>query len=135
MSFELTNAPAYFIYMMNKVFMEYLDKFMVVFIDDIFVYSQNKEEHKEHLILVLQMLRDNQFYVKKCAFWLKELPFLGHVITGGGIMVDPSKVQDVLNWNTLKNVSKIQSFLRFVQGFSKIVKSLTSLLEKGKEFK
>lgn len=113
MSFELTNAHAYFIYMMNKVFMEFLDKFMVVFIDDIFVYSQNKEEHKEHLILVLQMLRDNQLYAKKCAFWLKELHFLRHVIISGGIMVDPSKVQDVLNWNPLKNVSKIQSFLRF----------------------
>ena len=144
MSFGLTNAPAYFMYLMNKVFMEYLDKFVVVFIDDILVFSRNEEEHEEHLRLVLQKLRENQLYAKlsKCEFWLKEVSFLGHVITDGGITVDPSKVQDVLNWNPPKNVSEIRSFLglagyyrRFIEGFSKIVKPLTSLLEKGKEFK
>jgi hypothetical protein len=73
MSFELTNAPAYFMYLMNKVFMEYLDKFMVVFIDDILIFSKNEEEHDEHLRLVLQKLRENQLYAKlsKCEFWLK----------------------------------------------------------------
>ena len=83
---------------MNNVFMEYLDKFVVVFIDDILVYSKNEEEHEEHLRLVLQKLRENQLYAKfsKCEFWLNEVLFLGHVITEGGIAVDPSKVRDVL---------------------------------------
>ena len=144
MSFGLTNAPAYFMYLMNKVFMEYLDKFVVVFIDDILVFSKNEEEHEEHLRLVLQKLRENQLYAKlsKCDFWLREVSFLGHVISDGGIAVDPSKVQDVLNWNPPKNVLEIRSFLglagyyrRFIEGFSKIVKPLTSLLEKGKELK
>jgi Zn-dependent M16 (insulinase) family peptidase len=91
MSFGLTNAPSYFMYLMNKVFMEYPNKFVVVFIDDILVYSRNEEEHEEHLRRVLQKLRDNQLYAKfsKCEFWLKEVLFLGHVITGGGSAVDP----------------------------------------------
>jgi hypothetical protein len=144
MSFGLANAPAYFMYLMNKVFMEYLDKFVVVFIDDILVFSRNEEEHEEHLRLVLQKLREHQLYAKfsKCNFLLKEVSFLGHIITDGGIVVDPSKVQDVLNWNPPKNVPGIRSFLglagyyrRFIEGFLKIVKPLTSLLEKGKEFK
>jgi hypothetical protein len=144
MSFGLTNTPAYFMYLMNKVFMEYLDKFVVVFIDDILVFSRNEEEHEEHLRLVLQKLREHQLYVKfsKCDFWLKEVSFLGHIITDGGIAVDPSKVQDVLNWNSPKNVPEMRTFLglagyyrRFIEGFSKIVKPLTFLLEKGKEFK
>jgi hypothetical protein len=99
MTFGLTNAPTYFMYLMNKVFMEYLDKFVVVFIDDILVFSRNEEEHEEHLRLVLQKLQDHQLYAKfsKCNFWLKEVSFLGHIITDGGIAVDPSKVQDVLN--------------------------------------
>jgi hypothetical protein len=100
MSFGLTNAPAYFINLMNKVFMEYLDQFFVVFIDDILVYSQNEEAHEDHLRLVLQKLRDNQLYAKfsKCDFWLKEVAFLGHIITDGGIKVDPSKISEILNW-------------------------------------
>jgi hypothetical protein len=143
MSFGLTNALAYFMYLMNKVFMEYLDKFVVVFIDDILVYSRNEEEHEAHLRLVLQKLRDNQLYAKlsKCEFWLKEVSSLGHVITGRGIAVDPGKVKDVLNWETPTTVSEIRSFLglagyyrRFIEGFSKIVKLLTSLLEKDKKF-
>uniref|UniRef100_A0A453SWU5 Reverse transcriptase domain-containing protein n=1 Tax=Aegilops tauschii subsp. strangulata TaxID=200361 RepID=A0A453SWU5_AEGTS len=95
MSFGLTNAPAYFMSMMNKVFMEFLDKFVVVFIDDILVYSKNEEEHKEHLRLVLEKLREHQLYAKfsKFEFWLKEVGFLGHVISREGIAVDPSKVQ------------------------------------------
>jgi hypothetical protein len=99
MSFGLTNALAYFMYLMNKVFMEYLDKFVVVFIDDILVFSKTKEEHTEHLGLVLQKLREHQLYAKrsKCKFWLKEVSFLGHVISNGGISVDPSKVKDVLD--------------------------------------
>jgi hypothetical protein len=143
MSFGLTNAPAYFMYLMNKVFMEYLDTFVVVFIDDILIFSKNKEEHDEHLRLVLQKLRENQLYVKlnKCEFWLKEVLFLSHIISEGGISVDPSKVKDVLRWNTPQNVLNIRSFLglagyyrRFIEGFSKISKSMTELLEKSKTF-
>ena len=101
MSFGLTNAPAYFMNLMNKVFMEFLDKFVVVFIDDILVYSKNEEEHKEHLRLVLEKLREHQLYAKfsKCEFWLKEVGFLGHVISGEGIAVDPTKVETVTEWN------------------------------------
>jgi hypothetical protein len=82
-SFGLTNAPAYFMYLMNKVFMEYLDKFVIVFIDDILIFSNNEEEHDEHLCLVLQKHRENQLYVKlsKCEFWLKEVSFLAHIIS------------------------------------------------------
>jgi hypothetical protein len=144
MSFGLTNAPAYFMYMMNKVFMEYLDKFIVVFIDDILVYSRNEEEHEGHLRLVLQKLRDHKLYTKlsKCEFWLKQVAFLRHVISKGGIYVDPSKVQDVLSWKAPTSVSDIQSFLglvgyyrRFIEGFSKKSKPMTELLEKDKQFK
>jgi hypothetical protein len=143
MSFELTNAPAYFMYLINKVFMEYLDKFVVVFIDDILIFSKMEEEHDKHLRLVLEKLRSNQFYAKfsKCEFWLTEVAFLGHVISAGGVSVDQSKVKDVLNWMPPTNVSEIRSFLglagyyrRFIQDFSKIVKPMTKLLEKNKNF-
>jgi hypothetical protein len=143
MSLGLTNAPVYIMYLMNKVFMEYLDKFMVVFIDDILIFFKNEEEHNKHLRLVLQKLRENQLYAKlnKCKFWLKEVSFLGHIISKGGIFVDPSKVKDVLSWNTLQNVSDIRSFFglagyyrRFIEGFSKMSKPMTELLEKSKTF-
>jgi hypothetical protein len=103
MSFGLTNGPAYFMYLMNKVFMEYLAMFVVVFINDILIFSKNEEEHDKHLHLVLQKLRENQLYAKlnKCEVWLKEVSFLGHIISDGGISIDPSKVKDVLSWNTL----------------------------------
>jgi hypothetical protein len=93
MSFGLTNAPAYFMNLMNKVFMEYLDRFVVVFIDDILIYSRNGSDHEQHLRLVLQKLRDNQLYAKfsKCEFWIDKVPFLGHIISNGGIAVDPAK--------------------------------------------
>jgi hypothetical protein len=103
-----------------------------------------KKHMKITLRLVLQKLRDNQLYAKflKCDFWLKKVAFLGHIITDGGIKVDPSKVSELLNWKQPKDVSKIRSFIglagycrRFIEGFSKLVKPLTSLLEKGKEFK
>jgi hypothetical protein len=113
MSFGLTNAPTYFMYLMNKVFMEYLDKFVVVFIDDILIFSKTEEEHKKHLRLVLEKLRSNQLYSKfsKCEFWLTEVAFLGHVISARGVLVDPSKVRDVLNWMPPTNVMEIRSFL------------------------
>jgi hypothetical protein len=112
MSFGLTNTPAYFMYLMNKVFMEYLDKFVVVFIDDILVYSRSEEEHEEHLRLALQKLQEHRLYAKlsKCEFWMKQVTFFRHVISKGGISVDPSKVQDVLSWNAPTSVGDIQSF-------------------------
>ena len=99
MSFGLTNAPTYFMYLMNLVFMLELDKFVIVFIDDILVYSENKHDHEEHLRIVLTRLRDHQLYTKfsKCEFWLKTVPFLGHVLSENGISVDPSKVQEVMD--------------------------------------
>jgi hypothetical protein len=133
-SFGLTNAPAYFMYLMNKVFMEYLDKIVVVFIDDIMVYSRSEEDH---LRLALQKLREHWLYAKlsKRDFWMKQVTFLGLIISKGGIFVDPSRVQDVLSWNAPTSVGDIQSFLglagyyqRFIEGFSKISKPMTKLL-------
>jgi hypothetical protein len=99
-SFGLTNALAHLMYLMNSVFMLELDKFVVVFIDGILVYSKTMEEHEEHLRIVLQRLREHQLYAKfsKCKFWIKEVPFLGHVISPEGITVDPDKVKEVLDW-------------------------------------
>jgi hypothetical protein len=98
-SFGLTNAPAHLMYLMNSIFMLELDKFVVVFIDDILIYSKSEEEHARHLRIILQRLRDHQLYAKfsKCAFWLKEVPFLGHIFSVEGIVVNPSKVQEVLD--------------------------------------
>jgi hypothetical protein len=109
MSFGLTNAPAYFMYLMNKVFMEYLDKFVLVFIDDILIFSKMEEEQEKHLRLILEKLGSNQLYAKfsKCEFWLTEVTFLGHVISAGGVLVNPGKVRDVLNWMPPTNVSQI----------------------------
>ncbi|WVZ98165.1 hypothetical protein U9M48_043634 [Paspalum notatum var. saurae] len=138
MSFGLTNAPAFFMYMMNSVFMNELDKFVVVFIDDILIYSKNEKEHEEHLRVVLTRLREHKLYAKfsKCAFWLKEVGFLGH-----GVAVDPSKVKDVPNWKRPETVTEIGSFLglagyyrRFIKDFSKIAKPMTSLTKKNAKF-
>ena len=115
----------------------------MVFIDDILIYSKNEEEHAEHLRIVLQRLREHKLYAKfsKCDFWLKEVQFLGHIISKAGISVDPSKIQDVLNWKTPESVSEIWSFLglagyyrRFVPDFSKIARPMTELLKKGVKF-
>jgi hypothetical protein len=144
MSFGLTNAPAHFMYLMNSIFILEVDKFVVVFIDDILVYSRNEEEYERHLWIILQRLRDHQLYAKfsKCAFWLKEVPFLGHVISVEGIAVDPSKVQEVLDWKSPRSVTQIRSFLGlagyyrwFIPNFSKITKPMTKLLEKEAKFK
>ena len=143
MSFGLTNAPAYFMYLMNSVFMNELDKFVVVFIDDILIYSKNEEEHGEHLRVVLQRLRDHKLYAKfsKCEFWLTSVKFLGHTISKDGISVDPSKVQEVMDWKPPKSVHQIRSFLglagyyrRFIPDFSRIAKPMTELLKKGLKF-
>jgi hypothetical protein len=142
-SFGLTNAPAYFMYLMNSVFMPKLDKFVVVFIDDILVYSRNEEEHAGHLHIVLQHLRDHQLYanLSKCDFWLKEIKFLGHTIPQEGIVVDPDKVQEVMNWKPATTIRQIRSFLglagyysRFITNFSRIAKLMTELLKKGVKF-
>jgi hypothetical protein len=113
MSFGLTNAPAYFMNLMNKVFMEYLDRFVVVFIDDILIYYKNDSDHEEHLRLVLQKLWDNQLYAKysKCEIWIDEVPFLGHIISNGGISVDPAKVKEIVEWSIPSTVTDVRSFL------------------------
>jgi hypothetical protein len=100
MSFGLTNAPVHFTYLMNSVFMPELDKFVVVFIDDILIYSKNEEEHARHLRIVLTRLREHQLYAKfsECTFWLEEIQFLGHVLSAKGIAIDLSKVKDILQW-------------------------------------
>jgi hypothetical protein len=109
MSFGLTNAPAYFMNLMNKVFMKFLDKFVVVFIDDILVYSKTEEEHAEHLRLVLGTLREHQIYAKfrKCEFWLKEVGFLGHVISARGVCMDPSKITSTLERKAPTNPTEV----------------------------
>jgi hypothetical protein len=113
MSFGLTNALAHFTYLMNSVFMLELDKFVVVFIDDILIYSKNEEEHAQHLQIVLTRLRVHQLYANfsKCAFWLEEIQFLGHVLSAKGIAVDPSKVKDILEWKPPTTVHQVRSFL------------------------
>ena len=143
MPFGLTNAPAAFMDLMNRVFCPYLDQFVVVFIDDILVYSKDAHEHEHHLRIVLQTLRENQLFAKlsKCDFWLKEVSFLGHIVSAEGIRVDPVKIEAIVNWKPPRNVTEVRSFLglagyyrRFVQGFSVIASSLTRLLRKGVKF-
>jgi hypothetical protein len=128
---------------MNSVFLTELDKFVVVFIDDILVYSKDEEEHVKHLRIVLPCLRDHKLYAKfsKCEFWLDSVKFLGHTISIEGISVDPSKVQQVMNWKPPKSIHQIRSFLglavyyrRFVPDFSRIAKPMTELLKKGVKF-
>jgi hypothetical protein len=143
MSFGLTNAHAHFTYLMNSVFMPELDKFVLVFIDDILIYSKNEEEHAQHLRIVLTRLREHKLYAKfsKCAFWLEEIQFLGHVLSAKGIAVDPIKVKDILEWKPPTNVHQVRSFLglagyyrRFILDFSKLVKPITSLLKNDTKF-
>jgi hypothetical protein len=128
-SFGLTNASAYFMYLMNSMFMTELDNFVVVFIDDILIYSKNVKENAKHLRIVLQRLRDHKLYSKfsKCEFWLNSVKFLGHTISKDGISVDPRKVQEVMDWKPPKSVHQIRSFLglagyyrRFIADFSRI---------------
>jgi len=137
MSFGLTNAPAYFIYLMNSVFMPEFNKFVVVFIDDILIYSKNEADHAEHMRVVLSRLREHKLYDKfsKCKIWLRKVPFLGHILSKDGIFVDPSKVQEVMDWKAPTLVHEVQSFLglvgyyrRFIPDFSNIAKPMTRLL-------
>ncbi|GJY61082.1 putative reverse transcriptase domain-containing protein [Tanacetum coccineum] len=143
MPFGVTNALAVFMDLMNRVCRPYLDKFVIVFIDNILIYSKIREEHVEHLRLVLGLLEKEKLYAKfyKCEFWLKEVQFLGHVIIGNVIHVDPSKIEAVKNWKAPRTLTKVPSFLglagyyrRFIENFSKIAKSLTILTQKCKTF-
>ena len=109
MPFGLTNAPAVFMDLMNRVFHQYLDKFVIVFIDDILIYSKSKEQHEEHLRIALEVLRKEKLYAKfkKCEFWLERVGFLGHVVTAQGIEVDPAKVEAVTNWKAPTNAGEV----------------------------
>ena len=141
--FGLTSAPTYFVDLMNRVFHAYLDKFVVVFLDDILVYSKTREDHMEHLCTVLKTLENHKLYakLKKCNFWMENVQFLGHVISVEGISVDPAKIATVVEWPSPTNITEVRSFLgmavyyrRFVQDFSKIVTPLTQLLKKDHKF-
>ncbi|CAA0839620.1 Uncharacterized mitochondrial protein AtMg00860, partial [Striga hermonthica] len=143
MPFGLSNAPAVFMDLMNRIFHPYLDQFIIVFIDDILIYSKSQKEHEEHLRVVLETLRREKLYAKfsKCEFWLQRVSFLGHVITQAGIEVDPSKVSAVQNWSTPRSPSEVRSFLglagyyrRFIEGFSKIALPLSQLTRKSVKF-
>ncbi|KAI3698239.1 hypothetical protein L6452_31352 [Arctium lappa] len=143
MPFGLTNAPAVFMDLMNRVCRPFLDKFFIVFIDDILIYSKDEVDHARHLRDVLEILRKEKLYAKfsKCEFWLKEVQFLGHVVSKDGVMVDPAKIEAVMNWEPPKSPSEIRSFLglagyyrRFIQDFSKVASSLMMLTKKNVKF-
>nr|GFC67250.1 reverse transcriptase domain-containing protein [Tanacetum cinerariifolium] len=143
MLFGLTNAPAVFTDLMNRVCKPYLDKFVIVFIDDILIYSKNEKEHEEHLKAILGLLKEEKLYAKfsKCEFWIPKVQFLGHVIEIRGIHVDPAKIESIKDWASPKTPTEIRQFLglagyyrRFIEGFSKIAKSMTNLTQKEIKF-
>jgi hypothetical protein len=141
--FGLSNAPSVFMCLMNGIFRNYLNKFVIVFLDDILVYSKLEEEHEHHLRLVLQVMREDQLYAKlsKCSFYQEKIHYLGHIILEQGIAVDPEKIEAIRGWPTPRNVSEVRSFMglssyyrRFIGGFSKISHPITSLQKNGIKF-
>ena len=143
MPFGLTNAPAAFMDLMNRVFRSYVDPFVVVFIDDILLYSKDREDHDTHLRVVLETLRKEQLYEKlsKCEFWLGEVSFLGHIVSEEGIRVDSKKIEVIIECKPPRNVTEVRSFLglagyykRFVKGFSLTTAPMTRLLQKNLRF-
>ncbi|GJS27843.1 putative reverse transcriptase domain-containing protein [Tanacetum coccineum] len=143
MPFGLTNAPAVFMDLMNRLCKSYLNKFMIFFIDDIMIYSKTKQEHEEHLKLILELLKKKELYAKfsKCEFWIPKVQFLRHVINNKGIHVDPTKIESIKDWASPKSLTEIRQFLglagyyqRLIKGFSKITKSMTKLTQKKVKF-
>ena len=143
MSFGLTNAPAAFMDLMNRVFKQYLHLFVIVLIDDILIYSSSAKEHASHLKVVLQTLKDRQLFAKfsKCVFWLQSVAFLGHIVSSEGILVDSKKIELVKQWPRPTSATNIRSFLglagycrRFVEGFSSIASPLTRLTQNMVKF-
>ena len=143
MPFGLTNAPTSFMDLMHRVFQPYLDQFVVVFVDDILIYSLSEWENEYHLRIFLQLLRDHQLYSKfsKCEFWLTEVRFLGHVVSASGVLVDPEKVEAVMSWERPKSVFEICSFFglagyyrRFIEDFSRLAVPMTRLTQKEVKF-
>ncbi|GJR02808.1 putative reverse transcriptase domain-containing protein [Tanacetum coccineum] len=143
MPFGLTNAPAIFMDLMNRVCKPYLDRFVIVFIDDILIYSKSRKEHEGHLKLILKLLKEEELYAKfsKCEFWLSKVQFLGHVIDSEGIHVDPAKIESIKDWASPKTPTEIRQFLglagyyrRFIEGFSKIARPMTKLTQKSVKF-
>ena len=143
MLFGLTNTPAAFMDLMNRVFRPYVDQFVVMFIDDILVYSKDRENHDTHFRVVLETLRKEQLYAKlsKCEFWLNELSFLGHIVSKEGIRVDAKKIEVVVEWKPSRNVTEVRSLLglagyyrRFVKGFSMTAAPMTRLLQKNVKY-
>ena len=139
----LTNAPVAFMDLMNRVFRPYVDRFVMVFIEDILVYSKDWEDHDTHLRVVLETMRKEQLYAKmsKCEFWLREVSFLGHIVSEKGIRVDPSKIEVILEWKPPRNVMEVRSFLdlagyyrRFVKGGLMITAPMMRLLQKNVRF-
>ena len=143
MPFGLTNAPTTFMDLMNRVFQLFLDRFVMVFIDDILVYLKDREDHDTHIRVVLETLRKEQLYAKmsKCEFWLKEVSFLGHIVLEEGIRVDERKIELILEWKPSRSVTEVHSFVgllgyyrRFVKGFSMTTAPMTRLLQKNVKF-